>query len=59
MLFGPVLAALAIHEEAAAPCCRSSRGRDGIDLKLRVGLNSGEVIAGEIGFRLFRLHRGW
>ncbi len=25
------------------------QGRDGIDLKLRVGLNSGEVIAGEIG----------
>ncbi|AKK30401.1 cyclase [Mycobacterium sp. EPa45] len=42
------LAALAIQEE----CRRLAvgvRARDGIDLRLRVGLNSGEVIAGEIG----------
>ena len=42
------LAALAIHEEAR-PLAVEVQGRDGIDLKLRVGLNSGEVIAGEIG----------
>jgi len=42
------LAALAIQEEAR-PLAVEVQGRDGIDLKLRVGLNSGEVIAGEIG----------
>src|SRR6202035_45815 len=42
------LAALAIQEEAR-PLAVEGQGRDGIDLKLRVGLNSGEVIAGEIG----------
>jgi adenylate cyclase len=42
------LAALAIQEEAQALAV-VAQGQDGIDLKLRVGLNSGEVIAGEIG----------
>ena len=31
--------------------------RDGVDLQLRVGLNSGEVIAGEIGPGPFGLYR--
>jgi hypothetical protein len=42
------LAALAIQEEAQALAV-VAQGQDGIDLKLRVGLNSGQVIAGEIG----------
>src|SRR6476660_4689652 len=42
------LAALAIQEEAQELAV-VVQGQDGIDLKLRVGLNSGEVIAGEIG----------
>jgi class 3 adenylate cyclase len=42
------LAALAIQEEAK-PLAVDAQDRDGIELKLRVGLNSGEVIAGEIG----------
>jgi adenylate cyclase len=42
------LAALGIQEEAHALAV-VVQGQDGIDLKLRVGLNSGEVIAGEIG----------
>ena len=41
-------AALAIQEEAQ-PLAVEVQGQDGIELKLRVGLNSGEVIAGEIG----------
>ncbi|HTQ18817.1 adenylate/guanylate cyclase domain-containing protein, partial [Mycobacterium sp.] len=46
--FRACLAALAIQEEA----CRLAaevQDRDGVDLRLRVGLNSGQVIAGEIG----------
>ena len=42
------LAALGLQQEAsrlAVDVCE----RDGLDLRLRVGLNSGEVIAGEIG----------
>jgi class 3 adenylate cyclase len=42
------LAALGIHEENAG-LAAEVKARDGIDLQLRVGLNSGEVIAGEIG----------
>jgi adenylate cyclase len=44
------LAALSIQEEAAR-LAAEVKDRDGIDLRLRVGLNSGQVIAGEIGSR--------
>jgi class 3 adenylate cyclase len=42
------LAALGVQEEATRLAV-DVRERDGVDLQLRVGLNSGEVIAGEIG----------
>jgi adenylate cyclase len=42
------LAALGVQEEAKR-LAADVRGRDGIELRLRVGLNSGQVIAGEIG----------
>ena len=42
------LAALGVQEEAKRLAVEV-RERDGVDLQLRVGLNSGEVIAGEIG----------
>ena len=42
------LAALAVQEEAKILAV-DVQDRDGIDLRLRVGLNSGQVIAGEIG----------
>ena len=42
------LAALGIQEDVTRLAAELQR-RDGIDLKLRVGLNSGQVIAGEIG----------
>jgi class 3 adenylate cyclase len=42
------LAALAIQREAQV-VAEGVKRRDGIDLQLRVGLNSGQVIAGEIG----------
>ena len=42
------LAALGIQEDVTRLAAEVQR-RDGIDLKLRVGLNSGQVIAGEIG----------
>jgi class 3 adenylate cyclase len=42
------LAALGIQEEAKR-LAAEVQARDGIDLRLRVGLNSGQVIAGEIG----------
>src|ERR1700757_3713424 len=42
------LAALGIQEETAR-LAAEAKARDGIDLRLRVGLNSGQVIAGEIG----------
>jgi class 3 adenylate cyclase len=42
------LAALGVHEEARRLAV-DVRERDGVGLQLRVGLNSGQVIAGEIG----------
>ena len=42
------LAALGIQEETGR-LAAEVKDRDGIDLQLRVGLNSGQVIAGEIG----------
>src|SRR5215208_1205933 len=42
------LAALAIQEEANRMAAEVQR-RDGVALRVRVGLNSGQVIAGEIG----------
>jgi class 3 adenylate cyclase len=42
------LAALGVQEEARRLAV-DIRERDGVELQLRVGLNSGEVIAGEIG----------
>src|ERR1700753_804766 len=46
--FRGCLAALAIQEEANQLAAEVRR-RDGVDLRVRVGLNSGRVIAGEIG----------
>ena len=46
--FRACLAALGIQEEAKRLAVEVER-RDGVDLQLRVGLNSGQVIAGEIG----------
>src|SRR5271163_2665213 len=42
------LAALGVQEEAKRLAV-TVHARDGVELRLRVGLNSGEVIAGEIG----------
>ena len=46
--FRACLAALGIQDEAKRLAV-DVRERDGVDLQLRVGLNSGQVIAGEIG----------
>lgn len=46
--FRACLAALVIQEEAKHLAVELE-AQDGIDLQLRIGLNSGEVIAGEIG----------
>ncbi|MDT7722030.1 MAG: hypothetical protein QOE94_3041 [Mycobacterium sp.] len=46
--FRGCLAALAIQEEATRLAAEVAR-RDGVALRLRVGLNSGRVIAGEFG----------
>jgi adenylate cyclase len=46
--FRACLASLGIQEEATRLGLEVRR-RDGVDLQLRVGLNSGQVIAGEIG----------
>ena len=46
--FRACLAALAIQEEATGLAAEVQR-RDGVALQLRVGLNSGRVIAGEVG----------
>jgi class 3 adenylate cyclase len=45
-------AALGIQEETSR-LAAEVKDRDGVDLQLRVGLNSGQVIAGEIGSRSF------
>ena len=55
-LFAPVWRRLGIQEEAKRLAVEVER-RDGVDLRLRVGLNSGQVIAGEIGSGRFGLHR--
>lgn len=44
------LAALDI-QSASERLAEEVRARDGVDLRLRIGLNSGEVIAGELGTR--------
>jgi class 3 adenylate cyclase len=46
--FRACLAALAIQQETNLLAAEVAR-RDGVDLRVRVGLNSGRVIAGEIG----------
>ena len=46
--FRACLAALAIQEEAGRVAADAAR-RDGVTLQVRVGLDSGRVIAGEIG----------
>jgi class 3 adenylate cyclase len=46
------LAGLGVQEEAKRLAV-DVRERDGVELQLRVGLNSGEVIAGEIGSGAF------
>jgi adenylate cyclase len=46
--FRACLAALGIQEEAKRFAV-DLRERDGVELQLRVGLNSGQMIAGEIG----------
>src|ERR1700734_32822 len=46
--FRACLAGLGVQQEATRLAV-DVRERDGIDLRLRVGLNSGEVIAGEMG----------
>ena len=46
--FRACLAALDLQTQAKRLAV-DVKGRDGVDLQLRVGLNSGEVIAGEIG----------
>jgi class 3 adenylate cyclase len=46
--FRACLAALGVQDEAKRLAVKV-RERDGVDLQLRVGLNSGQVIAGDIG----------
>src|SRR5947209_16171142 len=50
--FRACLAALAIQEESTRLSAEVQR-RDGVALRLRVGLNSGQVIAGDIGSPTF------
>jgi class 3 adenylate cyclase len=54
--FRACLAALAIQEEAARLADEVTR-RDGVALRLRAGLNSGQVIAGEVGSGALRYAR--
>ncbi len=54
--FRACLAALAIQEEANRLAAEVAR-RDGVDLRVRVGLNSGQVIAGELGSGALGVHR--
>jgi adenylate cyclase len=53
--FRACLSALAIQEEAKALACEVKR-RDDVELQLRIGLNSGEVIAGQLGSSPFGYH---
>ena len=46
--FRACLAALGLQEDAKR-LASDVQGRDGVELQLRIGLNSGQVIAGEIG----------
>ena len=46
--FRACLAALGLQEDAKR-LASDVQGRDGVELRLRIGLNSGQVIAGEIG----------
>ena len=46
--FRACLAALGVQEETRR-LAAEVQGRDGVSLQLRIGLNSGQVIAGEIG----------
>lgn len=50
--FRGCLAALAIQDEARRLAARVSSA-DGVDLRVRVGLNSGQVIAGQVGSGAF------
>ena len=52
------LAALGIQEEIARLAAEVS-DRDGVELPLRIGLNSGQVIAGEVGSGSVGLHHYW
>ena len=49
MLFRACVAALAIQNEMAALATEGAQRRDGVVLQVQVGLNSGRVIAGQIG----------
>ena len=55
--FRACMTALDIQEEIKRLAV-DIRQRDGVELELRVGLNSGQVIAGEIGSGRTRVHRG-
>jgi adenylate cyclase len=52
------MAALDIQKQAHH-LAAAVRRQDAIDLRLRVGLNSGEVIAGELGSRAHNYAHGW
>ena len=50
--FRACLTALAIQKEAKR-LAAEVKDRDGVELQLRIGLNSGQVVAGDIGSRAF------